>query len=380
MRECSKKLIDGIARDSVPRLTFSRSLSADTTTANNSQSAGFDLALCAYTSTELTSVSSSLAAAAILFQKLRPNGLFVMIEPGTPDGFNAVRAARNMLLDCCPPDDPGSEFAERCHILAPCTHNGTCPMERHKKEFFKSKSVVHNAHALDSAESDSDLEDHDTIEWDEEFDYDDDSDVIELSSHHGLMSETDAFSSSFCSFVHTMPDAGGKRKGEKFSYLVAQKRIFETSEEEDEHKRNTIAMRSNVSDMLARAFDASYQGDYKVIEDTFGEAQELESMYLNSDVDDLGLELLRGDNNRRAQGRIVRAPIKKRGHVYIDYCAQPGRIIRSRVTKAMANAAPGLYAAARKSRWGGFWPDTLERIYSKDDTIKAGSNAPKSEA
>ncbi|MGK3737688.1 MAG: hypothetical protein ACI90V_004535, partial [Bacillariaceae sp.] len=40
-------------------------------------------------------------------------------------------------------------------------------------------------------------------------------------------------------------------------------------------------------------------------------------------------------------------------------------IIRSRVTKAASNSvAPGIYGAARKSRWGGFWPDYYDKLFS----------------
>ena len=79
------------------------------------------------------------------------------------------------------------------------------------------------------------------------------------------------------------------------------------------------------------------------------------------------MELLQGEGKRQAMGRIIRAPIKKKGHVYIDYCAAPGRIIRSRVTKALSNSvAPGIYPAARKSRWGGLWPDTMDKLISSD--------------
>eukprot|EP00957_Ditylum_brightwellii_P114491 8729746-Ditylum_brightwellii.AAC.1 len=43
-------------------------------------------------------------------------------------------------------------------------------------------------------------------------------------------------------------------------------------------------------------------------------AMEVEMLYLNSKEDDLGLELVRGDKSRKAWGRIIRAPIKRRGH------------------------------------------------------------------
>ena len=121
----------------------------------------------------------------------------------------------------------------------------------------------------------------------------------------------------------------------------------------------------NVTDLLTDALDAAAFEADDLAYRTFENAQDLSSRYTDSENDDLGLELLQGEAKRQSMGRIIRAPIKKKGHVYIDYCAGPGRIIRSRVTKALSNSvAPGIYAAARKSRWGGFWPDTMDRIFS----------------
>jgi ribosomal protein RSM22 (predicted rRNA methylase) len=44
------------------------------------------------------------------------NGMLVLIEPGTPDGFARIRAARQSLIE------------EGAHIAAPCTHDRECPM------------------------------------------------------------------------------------------------------------------------------------------------------------------------------------------------------------------------------------------------------------
>jgi hypothetical protein len=90
MLDCADLVLKEIAQGRHVRAhgTLNSSLPTDTT---GSQSIGFDMALFAYTATELPHTASTLAGAAALWKKLRPNGLFVMIEPGTPGGFNSVR-------------------------------------------------------------------------------------------------------------------------------------------------------------------------------------------------------------------------------------------------------------------------------------------------
>jgi ribosomal protein RSM22 (predicted rRNA methylase) len=367
MRECSRRLIEEMVRNrgtsttAPPRVTFSNSLSQSSNADDDSISTNggaFDLALFTYTATDLKDVTSCLAAAALLFEKLKPDGVLVMIEPGTPDGFNSIRAVRNMLLDCCPPDDPEFEWADRCQILAPCTHNGRCPMERHKRNFFQRGKLGHDLPQETEGDT-AEIEPYAKI-WDEN--EKDDQFAIELSSKHGLMSETEAFNSSFCSFVHYVPGDSAER-GDKFSYLVAQKKRF--SETHEASLENDAFQGDDLTDLLSRAFDAAAQQSDDLALQTFEQAKELRSRYLESEEDELGFELIRGAEKRSSMGRIIRAPIKKKGHVYIDYCTSPGRIVRSRVTKAMSNnIAPGIFGAARKSRWGGLWPDTMDRIFS----------------
>lgn len=270
-----------------PRLTLSSHLSAEHTEAS------FDLALFAYTAVELPHAASTLAAAALLWEKIRPGGLLVMIEPGTPDGFQSVRTVRNMLLDCCP---TGSEDA--CHLIAPCTHTGRCPMEGY--------------HLPRDSASDDNVED-----------------------------EKDGTRRGFCSFVQTMPGSAGK--GEKFSYLVAQKRSKDFVEAPNSFHNIRL------DGVLQKALAA------KSLEESAEEVLRLEDRYLASDADSLGLELLQSEAGRSSFGRIIQAPIKRRGHVFIDCCAD-GRVERYGVSKSMSVAAPGIYTAARKSRWGGFWP------------------------
>lgn len=96
-------------------------------------------------------------------------------------------------------------------------------------------------------------------------------------------------------------------------------------------------------------------------------------------------------------GRLIRAPLKRKGHVLLDYCSAgctaggcskkkkndwsdssstmndgtQGRIVRQKVSRGWsARAAPGCYSAARKARWGGLWPDLSERVKQQDDAEK----------
>jgi ribosomal protein RSM22 (predicted rRNA methylase) len=122
-------------------------------------------------------------------------------------------------------------------------------------------------------------------------------------------------------------------------------------------------------------------------------AVDVEDKFLESTIDKLGLELLHGDDRRRSWGRLIRAPLKNKGHVLIDYCSvgcgggcsvsttdddnggTQGRITRQKISRGWsARAAPGCYSAARKARWGGLWPDISERVkridFIKDDELK----------
>jgi ribosomal protein RSM22 (predicted rRNA methylase) len=364
MRDASERVLREVIEyiGSPTRVTFSGNLSSEVA-GSESTTGGFDLALFAYTAMEIPQVEATLAAAAVLWEKLRPNGVFVMVEPGNPDGFNSIRAVRAMLLETCPPDSidegPG---AYRCHIIAPCTHSQTCPMIRHKLGFVKPKKAS-GGHGKEAGKRDEDV--HSTENHDNDDDnHNDDSDnhtsdpiieatPLERTASHGHGAETGIFDASFCSFVHSIQGEAS----EKLSYLVAQKRVFNDKVElnwDHQDREQNVFRDAQLTELLGKTQKRGSSFDSSL----YREVQHLAKQYLDSEEDDLGLELVRG-KARTSFGRIVRAPLKKRGHIYIDYCATPGRIVRACVTKASSKAAPGIYAAARKSRWGGVWPDAL---------------------
>ena len=210
------------------------------------------------------------------------------------------------------------------------------------------------------------------------------------------------FDSAFCSFVHNFPGGTSRRKGEKFSYLVVQKR--DSTNDDTSISRSSTAEDTlgnfDVVELLAKSIHHAQQIKEEVLQkgrhsgqyDTatsgtishheeqsqrvLQRAVAIEDEYLDSTIDKLGLELLHGDSRRKGWGRLIRAPLKRKGHVLIDYCSTgcsgcdgkpvggtKGRIIRQKVSRGWsARVAPGCYSAARKARWGGLWPDTSERV------------------
>mmetsp|Transcript_711 Transcript_711/g.1067 ORF Transcript_711/g.1067 Transcript_711/m.1067 type:complete len:189 (+) Transcript_711:734-1300(+) len=185
------------------------------------------------------------------------------------------------------------------------------------------------------------------------------------------MSKLTAFDAAFCSFIQ--PIHGGERRSEKFSYLVAQKIISGSGVKENANELNLFS-NVNLADLIASSIQ-------KFDETLLKRAMDIEERFLaSSDANELGLELVQG-KNLNSWGRLVRPPIKKKGHVILDFCSGKnmgqgdGQIIRHRVSKSvMSRVAPGAYTAARKARWGGLWPDISCRFSDNDS---AGSTAAK---
>lgn len=72
-----------------------------------------ELVLCSYCLNELTE-SARKAAVKRLWESTQ--GLLLIVEPGTPEGYSRVLAAREQLIGM------------GAHIAAPCPHEGTCPL------------------------------------------------------------------------------------------------------------------------------------------------------------------------------------------------------------------------------------------------------------
>jgi len=72
-----------------------------------------DLVVASYVLAELPEASASATARHLWAAAPQ---MLVLIEPGTPDGFARIRAARASLIEA------------GAHVVAPCTHDNACPM------------------------------------------------------------------------------------------------------------------------------------------------------------------------------------------------------------------------------------------------------------
>lgn len=94
----------------------------------------FDLVLASFSLGESPDAASERLAVESLWDLVAPGGALVVVEPGTPAGSLAVRAARDRVLSLSlsrekEGGDDGDGLSKKpCHVAAPCLHDGACPL------------------------------------------------------------------------------------------------------------------------------------------------------------------------------------------------------------------------------------------------------------
>ena len=94
----------------------------------------YDMAVVSYTLDDMTSANAQNAAVQLCWEKLNDDGVLVVIEKATPEGFGAVSRVRDAAIA----KDEGGKGARRgsashlslpgADVVAPCTHMEECPM------------------------------------------------------------------------------------------------------------------------------------------------------------------------------------------------------------------------------------------------------------
>ena len=63
---------------------------------------------------------------------------------------------------------------------------------------------------------------------------------------------------------------------------------------------------------------------------------------------------------RNEWGRIIRSPIKNKGHIIMDMCLPSGTIQRTTFSKANLVSVPSIFTALRRATWGGLFPVLID--------------------
>jgi ribosomal protein RSM22 (predicted rRNA methylase) len=80
---------------------------------------GFDLVHCAYVLEEVQTAENRERIVETLWQKVNPNGIMIIMEPGSPKGFRFIHDIRKWII---------SKSRDEANIIAPCPHHQECPL------------------------------------------------------------------------------------------------------------------------------------------------------------------------------------------------------------------------------------------------------------
>ncbi|KAM9953464.1 hypothetical protein ACTFIR_008535 [Dictyostelium discoideum] len=86
-----------------------------------------EMVTASYVLSELPSQEARNDLVRELWSHVKPSGILVLIEPGTPIGFNIIKEARQLILDE-EPEILSIYKSTKAQVVAPCPHSGKCPM------------------------------------------------------------------------------------------------------------------------------------------------------------------------------------------------------------------------------------------------------------
>ncbi|KND01757.1 mitochondrial 37S ribosomal protein RSM22 [Spizellomyces punctatus DAOM BR117] len=212
-----------------------------------------DLVICAYTLSDMPS-SQHEQTVQSLWDHTRD--VLVLVDRGTPEGFNMIAKARAQILGL-----------GNAHVVAPCPHDGACPMGRNRiHEDAKFSFVVLRRGLRPSVKSDA------------------------QSSVQGFAQGNVRHDKEFNTDMHTEANAQG---------------------------------------------DAQHDNEF------------------NTDMHTAAY----------TWPRIIAPPLKRDGHVILDWCSPSGHLERATITKTKGGKMQ--YFEARKSHWGDTWPHPPVHVIPK---------------
>lgn len=285
----------------------------------------YDLVIATHQLYESSDMSQGISdnRARRLAQLLAPGGVLILIERGDPFGFESIARARQVLLR---PEDrnnvarkfvnlqttPDSEPVA-LKIIAPCSHHGVCPLQMGLftrqaaqnpagQKWCRFEQVVQRPRFTVELKKGQYL----SQKW------------VETEERYGRGPGGKSLAGSGRPYSVNMEKAG-------FSYLVIQRARKEDLVEDKLQMRNE----SVASNQLAAGSTSSLYSQ------TPAPVQPIESASFDADLP-----------------RIMRNPIKRKGHVTMEVCAPSGNIEHWTVPASFGQQA---YRDARKSHGGDLW-------------------------
>ena len=80
----------------------------------------FDVVILGYVLQEVPTAKQREMLIEALWHRVKDNGVFVLVEPGSPKGFRFVNSFRDWVLS--------TKQRSEASIVAPCPHHKTCAM------------------------------------------------------------------------------------------------------------------------------------------------------------------------------------------------------------------------------------------------------------
>ncbi|KAF8755993.1 Mitochondrial small ribosomal subunit Rsm22 [Rhizoctonia solani] len=265
----------------------------------------------------------------------------VIIDHGTPTGFDSVAQARELLLDLGRKEldsrVEGSEDNQRApgsHVLAPCPHSHACPLHSSPN----TRDICHFTQRVQTPPflRHTNIRVRATKMWPTSY-------VVIRRGRGPVTHRTQQYGSPA---AKGLVGAVGRESAEKMrleEVVEGGKRKGQTKgKRKDRHGRQVLEVGEDgvwtgLMDTEAMAHEVGIERN------DLGQTQEpIESVEQNSEE-----EVLRGAIG--TWPRIIYPPMKRSGHVIMDTCTNEGSIARITIPRSQGKQA---YYDARKASWG----------------------------
>lgn len=318
----------------------------------------YDMAVASFALSELTNDKNKIAAVQLMYEMLDDGGVLVIVEAGSPRGSHIVRSARQLILDSFNPSSgnnplktsgtgdgnvvvrpvldppPGIKSHEDvgAFVVAPCTHDKKCPLGDGVWCSFSQKvfsGMIRKAH-------------------EEKFSYV----VIQKRS-------LNSYDARYSGRKSKLRERDTKTKVE-VDVWTKDRNVEPTVAAEFSRGRHA---QSNTGGRGRGSFDVSpaplvqlHRTPVQILQEFMNTPAKRLSAMVDKLVDEIDWLEYTPPLYRSEYGRILRTPLKQRGHVTMDICTPAGYVKRHVLSKKHLLEIPSLYTAVRKTTWGGLHP------------------------